>query len=74
MSSTEITSVAELSDAELDAVSGGGINIDINANISTITQLNVVGVGWGNDQSNQALSVQANQSFVKVFSFFRNRQ
>ncbi|MBX6742867.1 MAG: hypothetical protein IRY87_12570 [Acetobacteraceae bacterium] len=72
MSSTEITKVAELSDSELDAVSGGGI--DINANISTITQLNVVGVGWGNNQSNQALSVQANQSFVNIFSFFKNRQ
>ncbi|MBX6745334.1 MAG: hypothetical protein QJR07_14310 [Acetobacteraceae bacterium] len=72
MESNEIRKVSEISDAELDAVSGGwGF---LNINYSSITQVNAVGEGSFNDQSNQALSVQANQSGVKVFAFFKNRQ
>jgi hypothetical protein len=60
-----------LSDAELDAVSGG---FTINTNVSTITQVNAVGIGGYINQSNQALSIQTNQSLLSVWASFRNYQ
>ncbi|MBX6742866.1 MAG: hypothetical protein IRY87_12565 [Acetobacteraceae bacterium] len=72
MASNEIRKVSEISDAELDAVSGGWGSLNIN--YSGVTQVNAVGTGVFNDQSNQVLSVQANQSGVSVFAFFKNRQ
>jgi hypothetical protein len=72
MSNTEIATVCEMSDAEIDAISGGWLNI--NTNVSTITQVNAVGVGGFVDQSNQAVNIQANQSFVNAWVRLRNRQ
>jgi hypothetical protein len=70
--STELANTCELSDAEIDAVSGGWLNI--NTNVSTITQVNAVGVGKYVEQSNQAVNIQANQSNVFAWVRLRNRQ
>jgi hypothetical protein len=72
MSSTEIAKTCELSDAEIDAVSGGGWNINVNK--STITQSNSVGFAKNVEQSNQAVNFQVNQSDVSAWISLRNRQ
>ena len=58
--------ICTLSDAELDEVSGGSW-LNINTNVSTITQVNAVGIGGYINQSNQAVNLQANQSYVSAW-------
>jgi hypothetical protein len=72
MSNTEIAKVTELSDTEIDAVSGGGF--EFNLNISTITQVNAVGIGGFINQSNQAVNLQGNQSGIFAAIRLRSRQ
>jgi hypothetical protein len=72
MSKSEVVQVSELSDSEIDAVSGGGFNFNYNS--ATITQVNAVGFGFKVEQSNQAVNVQANQSDVWASIRLRNRQ
>jgi hypothetical protein len=60
--------ICTLSDAELDEVGGGfGLNLNINTNVSNITQVNAVGIGGWINQSNQAVNLQANQSYVSAW-------
>jgi hypothetical protein len=62
MTTTQTNEISTLSDAELDAVSGGSFNF----NFASATQVNAVGFGGGVNQSNQAVNIQANQSDVCV--------
>ena len=62
--------ICTLSDAEIDEVGGGGFNLNINTNISTITQLNL----FGYNQSNQAVNFQTNQSDVSAWISLRSSQ
>ena len=62
MTMTQNNEISTLSDAELDAVSGGSFNL----NYASITQVNAVLYGGSVNQSNQAVNIQANQSDVCV--------
>ena len=71
MATTQVTEISVLSDAELDAVGGGG---SWNTNYASLTQVNAVGYGFGVNQSNQAVNIQANQSDVYAHIWLSNYQ
>jgi len=70
MATTQVTEVSVLSDAELDEVGGGAWN----TNYASLTQVNAVGYGYGVNQSNQAVNIQANQSSVWASVYVSNYQ
>ena len=70
MATTQVTEISVLSDAELDAVGGGSFNW----NYASLTQVNAVGYGFGVNQSNQAVNIQANQSDVYAHIWVSNYQ
>jgi hypothetical protein len=67
MATTQVTEISVLSDAELDAVGGGG---SWNTNYASITQVNL----FGYNQSNQAVNIQTNQSSVYASVWLSNYQ